>query len=162
MPVKLLAVAVLAFVGWTAGGDAARIQTERYQRLCGVLTLVRRVNDGIRFTRTELGEIFSSFHDDALEKCGFLGCLASALPLDVSWKNAVECLDAGGEAKTILLDFGEDLGKTDLATQTEQTELCISRLSRLCDEAGNDLAKKVRSFRVLGLLASLAAAIVLY
>ena len=164
MPVKVFALLLLALSGWEAGGEAAKKQTEKYKRLCGVLSLLRSLNDGIRFARTGLNEMFSSFHNEYLEKCGFLGLLSSStfVSVDSAWKNAVECLDAGEEARTVLLAFGEGLGKTDFETQTERIELCISRLSLICEEEGKDLAKKVKSYRALGLLASLAAAIILY
>ena len=164
MPVKIFALLLLAAAGWEAGGEAAKKQTEKYKRLCGVLSLLRSINDGIRFARTGLYEIFSSFHNEYLEKCGFLGLLTSStfVSLDSAWKNAVECLDTGEEARSLLLAFGEGLGKTNLETQSERTELCISRISRICEEEGRDLAKKVKSYRALGLLASLAAAIILY
>lgn len=159
---KLFACFLLVAVGWAAGGEAAKRQTEKYGRLCGVLSLLRTMNDGIRCTRTELRKIFASFHDDALEKCGFLACLSSGTFISESWKNAVLTLDADEDVTAALLSLGDGLGTTDLVTQTERIELCASSLERKKNEEDKSLAGKVRSFRALGALASLAAAIILY
>ena len=161
---KLIAVILLVAVGWFAGGEEAKKLTGKYTKLCGVLSLLRHINDGIRFSRTGLYEIFASFDDEALEKCGFMAFLASSppLPLKEAWKNAVSTLGADDEISSMLDSLGDGLGLTDLATQTERIELCISSLSKRLDEMSADIAKKAKSYRSLGALASLAAAIILY
>ena len=161
---KLIAVILLVAVGWLAGGEEAKKLTGKYTRLRSVLSLLRRINDGIRFSRTCLHEIFASFDDDALGKCGFMAFLASSppLPLKEAWKNAVSTLGADDDISSVLVSLGDGLGTTDFATQTEKIEMCISFLSKRLDEMSADIAKKAKSYRSLGALASLAAAIILY
>ena len=107
--------------------------------------------------------IFSDFYDEALEKCGFLGCLKDGRGgYSAAFCEAVERLSLTGEARDALAAFGRTLGGVSMREQyaaLENTEAILQeKAARLRESA----EKKRRSYRSLGALTGAMIAVILF
>ncbi len=136
------------------------------RELEGYIKLVKTTENEITSYMTKQEDIFATFNDEFLEKCGFLPLLRSS-PIDES--SALEHALAAFEKNTLipkesfraLAELGAVLGKTTSEKQKEACLQCLRVLERVHGEIKNDAAKRAKVYRILG-LASGAAAVILF
>lgn len=72
---KLFSALIIVGACFFAGAALADAEAASYRQLSGMLALLAHIRTRITYTHFSLEVIFSDFYDEALEKCGFLGCL---------------------------------------------------------------------------------------
>ena len=66
-----------------------------------------------------------------------------------------------GEDKKLLTDFGSELGKSDLEGQIKHLQLYQSMFQRQLLSAQNEIAKKSKLYKTMGLFVGVSVALVM-
>lgn len=160
---KLFSALIIVGACFFAGAALADAEAASYRQLSGMMALLAHIRTRITYTHFSLEVIFSDFYDEALEKCGFLGCLKDGRGgYSAAFCEAVERLSLTGEARDALAAFGRTLGGVSMREQyaaLENTEAILQeKAARLRESA----EKKRRSYRSLGALTGAMIAVILF
>ena len=155
---KLFSALIIVGACFFAGAALADAEAASYRQLSGMLALLAHIRTRITYTHFSL-----DFYDEALEKCGFLGCLKDGRGgYSAAFCEAVERLSLTGEARDALAAFGRTLGGVSMREQyaaLENTEAILQeKAARLRESA----EKKRRSYRSLGALTGAMIAVILF
>lgn len=116
---KLFSALIIVGACFFAGAALADAEAASYRQLSGMLALLAHIRTRITYTHFSLEVIFSDFYDEALEKCGFLGCLKDGRGgYSAAFCEAVERLSLTGEARDALAAFGRTLAASRCASST--------------------------------------------
>lgn len=82
---------------------------------------------------------------------------------ETAWKRRVDALcDTGDKTdKSLLLDFGSQLGKTDLEGQLSHIERYQKLFELRLENAAEEIAKKSKLYRAMGLFIGISAALIM-
>ena len=147
------ALGVVGIAGLLGFFEAWRLKL-RVRHLEAMLSFLKALETEIQFTAAPIGQIIAHHQQDMdlLSQCGKL--LAEGAHFQDGWYQAVS-QDRGGFTKqdrTYLYQFGEAFGKTDKAGQIAGCRLTIRRMEEQLAKAQDDVTRKARLYRSLGIL----------
>ena len=124
---KLFSALIIVGACFFAGAALADAEAASYRQLSGMLALLAHIRTRITYTHFSLEVIFSDFYDEALEKCGFLGCLKDGRGgYSAAFCEAVERLSLTGEARDIT--YGQEEYGTITVTLDTQDDIPIAEV----------------------------------
>jgi len=133
----------------------------------GFLKLIRHIKYEISTFLTKQKDIFSSFNDVALEKCGFLNVLKNT---EVTGEESIlykviaeykDNLNLSPKTEKLLIEFSKTLGYTSMEEQIKSCDFYYIKLEEEYKELEVQVKKKVKLYRTLGFVFGLAVAIVI-
>ena len=142
--------------GW--GMAEIRDGRRRLAELEAVLSLARHIRENIDRLSRPLNEIYAGWENPVLRENGFLSLLRSS-----GFKAAAEgaAWRISAEERSILIEFGEELGR---GFREEQTALCRyaeDRLAEARDRLRAESGGRERLWRTIPLLSALALILML-
>ena len=156
---KLFSALIIVGACFFAGAALADAEAASYRQLSGMLALLAHIRTRITYTHFSLEVIFSDFYDEALEKCGFLGCLKDGRGgYSAAFCEAVERLSLTGEARDALAAFGRISMREQYAALENTEAILQEKAARLRESA----EKKRRSYRSLGALTGAMIPVILF
>ncbi|MBE6551309.1 MAG: hypothetical protein E7665_04155 [Ruminococcaceae bacterium] len=159
-------LALIFFSPFSASLYLSRSVLSGVCELEGYIKLIKATENEITSYMTKQGDIFASFKDEYLEKCGFLPLLRSS-PIDEcsALEHALEEFDKNTlipkDCFDALVRFAEVLGKTSVQKQKEACSQCLYVLEKIHSEIKPDALKKAKVYKTIGLAAG-AAAVILF
>ena len=153
---KLFSALIIVGACFFAGAALADAEAASYRQLSGMLALLAHIRTRITYTHFSLEVIFSDFYDEALEKCGFLGCLKDGRGgYSAAFCEAVERLSLTGETR-------DALGGVSMREQYAALENTEAILQEKAAHLRESAEKKRRSYRSLGALTGAMIAVILF
>ena len=139
------------------------------KKLCecaAFLEFFEYIKNQVEFFRTPTKVIYRSFSSDVLENCGFLPALRShendEVYCDV-WRCAMDSaaknLHLNEKQGSIVLEFGECIGKSQGEIQKTSFERYIAEMNDEISKEKAECEKNVKLYRTLGIAAGAFAAI---
>ncbi len=157
-----LGALLVVCASYLCGLALAKDEGNGLKTLDSLLLLLSYMRRRMSTERIPLFTIFSDFHDEYLENCGFLDIIRShrnGLPL--LWSEAVSRLHADEEIKREYLHFGESLGGLPLDEQIKRLDALTSFITEKRNELRAGLPDKQKSIKTVSLLLGLMTAIIL-
>lgn len=147
---------------YICGIALAKDEGNALKTLDSLLTLLSYMRRRMSLERIALFDIFSEFHDEYLEKIGFLKILRSHRNgLPTLWSDAVLTLCVDEETKREYLRFGESLGSLPLDEQIVRLDSMTVFITEKRNQLRESLPDKQKSIKTVSLLLGLMAAIIL-
>lgn len=147
---------------YICGIALAKDEGNALKTLDSLLTLLSYMRRRMSLERIALFDIFSEFHDEYLEKIGFLKILRSHRNgLPTLWSDAVLTLCVDEETKREYLRFGESLGSLPLDEQIVRLDSMTVFITEKRNQLRESLPDKQKSIKTVSLLLGLMTAIIL-
>lgn len=160
MPLKIAGVVLLALAGLAAGYLRAGRLYARRNFLRSFLSFLDTLSTGLRYSGED---IFTLMH-----QCGGffeMNAADASKPFELAWADCIKPLtkrySLHRQDEELLFSFGERLGKTDLEGQLSHIELYQTLFEKQEGNAEEDIGKKSKLYKALGLFVGVSAAIML-
>lgn len=128
----------------------------RVRQLEAILLFFQQMEEEIRYTASPVMEIMDVHREDMAMLHLCRQKLAEGMSFPEAWKFSIE--EAGGRLtktdRRYLIEFGAAFGGMDQAGQLSACQLTKERLGHQLAEARNDVEKKAKLYRSLGVLCS--------
>ena len=150
-----------AMAGMACSGKL-RMKLERTEKLCSFL---REMGVLMQYQMSTLGELLDTFSNRSVyQEFQFLSQTAAHMqqqtPFVQAWSEQVQAeKHLSPEVKDVVLELGEELGRTDLEGQLSALSQAHIQLQRFQDTYRVTYQKKGKLYRSLGLLAGLLLAV---
>lgn len=156
---KVLGALAVAVCCYLAGCSFSAKQKASCANLHGIIRLLTHMQSRIKNSAMPLAEIFASFSDDALEKCGFLPELR--LHGAAGFANALSMLDLPPDCSDALEIFGGTLGTLCADDQLSELALVLGEMTEHYGRTVKALPTKQKITRTVWGLAGALIAIML-
>ena len=153
--IRTIGMAVLFFTGAYAGYWASMNLRKRIKLTESLLSLVRYIENKIKYFNLPLPDIYRDYNDPCLQKSGFMTALSDG------WESALEQIDIDSGAKIILTEFARHLGKSVGEEQEGNCRLCAAALEEHIRTLKEDFPSRRKVYCSLGVSAGMLAVILL-
>ena len=154
---------VCSYMGIAMAGKF-RLRLNQLQDFKKALTLLQTK---MKYTYQPIPEIFAQIGQTMPEPVGNIFLVSSQqmenLTAQQAWEQTVQNARTNlkKEDKQVLLEFGKQLGKTDIEGQESQIALTLTFLENRIEEAKKELEKNAKLYQTLGVVSGLALVIIL-
>lgn len=137
-----------------------RFQKQRLKINEAMLDIILYIRNRIMFFHEDLNDIYQSYENDVLQKCGFLCELSEGDFIYALNKSRIKDSfdDRTGAA---LWEFGKKLGKSGIDEQISNCDYCIEVLEKRIACLQEEIPKKSKTYSSLCIIAGLAAVLLL-
>ncbi|MBE6618898.1 MAG: hypothetical protein E7626_03825 [Ruminococcaceae bacterium] len=143
---------LLIFICSTLIGNGLAIgEKRRIERSDALRELVHFIYREIECFRTPLDEIYLNFSSAPLEKSGFIGDLRGG-SLEYAIKNTREGFCFSDQTKVSLVNFAENLGKSEYSDQLSRCKYILSLMDGDIKKSREAYPKNRKMYTSLGLL----------
>lgn len=160
--IKLFGCALLIFACFFTGCLKSKKLYSRRDFLSNFLSFLSTLKTNIRYSGDDIFTLLEASADG----CGTLWLSGFSLERsepEAAWKRRVDALrDTEDKAdRQLLLEFGSKLGKTDLEGQLSHIERYETLFGLRLENAGEEIAKKSKLYRAMGLFIGISAALLM-
>ena len=164
MALKILGGLLLVLSGFSAGCFCSKkllMRKDFYKRF---LSFVSNLSTQLRYSTSDIFTLVSlSANTSGLDF--FEICEESGTPFYKVWSERMIEIPAKfglkNSDRTLLLEFGEQLGKTDVDGQLKHIELYEALFKKQLTDAENEINKKSKLYKTMGFFVGTAAALMI-
>lgn len=159
MPLKLFGALLLALAGLAGGFAFARRLAVRRDFLSGTLGFLGSLSTALRYRGDDIFSLVNS--------CGELFHVeeTASRPFEAAWRECVLAFPKKyrltARDVSLLEELGSGLGTTDVEGQLAHVGYCRALLERQLGEAREDVARKSKLYKTLGLFIGVSAALMI-
>jgi stage III sporulation protein AB len=151
----------LIFAGAAAGCLQARKLRERRDQLRAFLKFLSEAKTEIAFAAVPVDEILERYGRCLHFLAPYFYARESGKEFTQAWKAAADSRTLSPRDRTLLRDFGNGFGATDMQGQQAHCSLYEEMTRKELEDAEEDYRKKGRLYRMLGVCAGAMLALVL-
>ncbi|HBM97931.1 MAG TPA: hypothetical protein DD413_00755 [Ruminococcus sp.] len=163
--VKLIGAALLIASSFSVGFSMSKSLYRRKQFLKSFIVFIDSLATHIRYNTDDIFRLVSMCSDCEELKCFEFFSKPHTEPFEKVWSKSVLTIPrayALTKADTdLILQFGAQLGKTDIDGQLKHIKLYKDFFKKQLDEAEEAIAKKSKLYKTMGLFAGSAAALMM-
>lgn len=137
------------------------MEARRVRQIEGLLLLVRHIRGEIACFRTPVGDIYATFHNEALAECGFLAVLRES-GFSAALATGRETLYLAEEELATLTAFAEGVGRSYSAEQVALCDYTERELEKALAKRREEAPKRTRVLRTLSLVGGLMLVVLLF
>lgn len=164
MALKIFGGLLLALSGFSAGWFFSKKLTMRKNFFKSIVCFVSALSTQIRYSTADIFTLVSLGARTA-ELDIFDIADENGTPFYTAWSNRVNAIPSRYGLKSsdrqLLLEFGEQLGKTDVEGQLKHLELYEAVFKNQLSNAENEIKKKSKLYKTMGFFVGTAAALMM-
>ena len=153
--IRFIGMGILFCTGVYAGYAATAYLKRQIQLSESLLSLVRSIENKIRYFNQPLPDIYRDFNDPLLTQSGFMDALSQG------WEIALAKIDVPEQIKMALLDFSRQLGRGVSQEQEGNCQLCAATLEEHIQSMREEYPNRRKVYCSLGACGGLLVVILL-
>ena len=165
MLLKLIGSVMLIAASFSAGYCMSKSLYRRRDFLKAFIVFLGRLATCIRYSSDNIFTLVNSCADSAELSCFRPETVVISQPFENIWNKCVLTIPKGYALKKadidLLLEFGSQLGKTDVEGQLKHIELYRQLFEKQLEAAEDAIAKKSKLYKTMGLFVGTAAALMM-
>ena len=137
-----------------------RFQKNRMYLNEALLDLIIYIRNRINFFHENLNDVYSSYENAILQKNGFINLIPEVGFNDaLRHSGAIEAFDK--KMQSVLINFGNILGKSGVEEQLANCDSCIEQLERCLEKIQRELPDKIKMYSSLSVISGFGVALML-
>lgn len=163
LPLKIFGALLIAASGLMLGCSLSRKLNNRRDFLAKFAVFLNTLATGLRYSGDDIFTLVSLSAGDFAQLQ--IASRERGLPFEQVWEKKLSAFarqfSLTKQDVTLLKEFGEKLGKTDLEGQLKHIELYRTLFAKQLSQAEEAIAKKARLYKTLGLFGGVSAALMM-
>ncbi len=145
---KILGSAILVFAAVGGASKLSALAQSRVEQIAAFLSLLRYIKAQVAYFKTPVNEIYLSFENSVLEKCGFISALRENGMIS-ALENTSENLYIEKAERELLYLFACELGGSFKEEQVKSCDYYIESLQLIYTEQKAELPRKKKLYKTV-------------